>query len=67
LEHGTTEERKTLIQAFLQRSEIYSREPKGAAYFGQLPVGIGTLSFGMVAGPDMKQYRRNWSPRRGSS
>ena len=50
LEHGTMEERKTLVQAFLQRIEISPRKRKGAAYFAQLPAGVGTLSFEMVAG-----------------
>ena len=38
------------MQAFLARMEISPREGKGAAYFAALPVGVGTLSFRMVAG-----------------
>ena len=50
LEHGSPEERKMLVQAFLARMEISPREGKGAAFFAALPVGVGTLSFGMVGG-----------------
>ena len=50
LEHGSPEERKTLVQAFLARIEISPRDGKGAAYFAALPMGVGTLSFEMVAG-----------------
>jgi len=62
LEHGTPQERKIVVQAFLARMEISPREGKGSAYFAALPVGVGTLSFRMVAGAGFETDGRLAAP-----
>ena len=59
LEHGSLEEQKSLVQAFLARIELSPKDGRGAAYFTRLPVNC---SFELVAGARYEPVQKILEP-----
>jgi DNA invertase Pin-like site-specific DNA recombinase len=59
LDHGTVEEQKTLVQAFVARIDLSSRNQTGAAHFFRLPENC---SFELVAGARYEPVQKNLEP-----
>ncbi len=59
LAHGSIEEQKSLVQAFLARIELSPRDGRGEAYFVRLP---SNCSFEVVAGARYEPVQKNLEP-----
>jgi hypothetical protein len=59
LDHGSPEEQKALVQAFVHRIELSPKESTGTACFYRLPA---SSSFGLVAGARYERVQIEMKP-----